>query len=157
MNAGVEVRVNLTTMLMYRREIPQRNRAVYSKWVVRYRSFIQRRWNRFSRGGGDWPSLKYRSGSILRDTNTMFAAMTPTLNAPSGSVNEFLSDNSGVVVGFGSSAAHPGGPTIMEIAIWHQTGAGNLPVREIIVAPDEETMNAMRNDMKAAHPNADTV
>lgn len=144
-----EVTVDLSLMDNYEREIPAINRAVFAKWAVRYRSFTQRRWNRFARGGGDWAPLKYRKGSILRDTSTMFAAMAPTITPPAGSVNQFHPD--GVVVGFGGGASHPGGPSILQIAIWHQTGAGNNPVREIIVLPDEQTLVGMRADMAKAH------
>lgn len=157
MDIQSSIRVNLSLMTNYQREIPSRNRKVLELWTLRYRSYIQRRWNSFSRGGGDWAPLKYREGSILRDTNTMFTAMTPAVNAPPGSINDFLSDNSGVIIGFGGTAAHPGGPSIMQIALWHQEGAGNLPKREIIVEPDSALKTQMLEDLKRNHPNADTV
>lgn len=155
MDVQSEVTVNLSLMTNYQREISSRNRKVFELWTMRYRSYIQRRWNSFSRGGGDWPALKYREGSILRDTNTMFTAMTPAVNAPSGSINEFLPN--GVIVGFGGPAMHPAGVSIEQVVLWHQTGAGNNPVREIIVEPDQNLRAQMLADMKRAHPNADTL
>lgn len=155
MDISAKVTVNLSLMTNYQREIPSRNRKVFQLWAMRYRSFIQRRWNTFSRGGGDWPALKYRDGSILRDTNTLFTAMTPAVVAPSGSINEFFEN--GVVVGFGGPSMHPAGVSIEQVVMWHQSGAGNNPVREVIVEPDNQTRNQMLDDMKRAHPNANTV
>ena len=123
-------------------------RKAYGQWALRYRSFIQRRFNDYSRGAGDWPKLKYRQGSILRDTNTLFTALTPTLSPPKGSINRMLED--GIEVGFGGNASHPAGATIAQLAFWHQTGAGNLPVREIIVPPDSATVRDMVQDMQRA-------
>lgn len=161
------VAVNLSRMQTYQRQVDEVRTKVFTKWIIRYRTFIQRRWNRYSRGGGDWPPLKpatiaarrrpaagaknkLRTASILRDTNSLFTAMAPALQAPAGSVNEFLTDGSGIEIGFGGSDSHPGGPTFAQIAYWHQTGAGNLPVREIIVHPDPETLSSMLKDMERA-------
>ena len=192
------VTINLSRMDNYQRQIDEVRTKVFTKWIIRYRTFIQRRWNQYSRGGGDWPPLKpatvlarrpaaprkikdvrivharkattstaignsrlkitykkrakkkLRTASILRDTNSMFTAMAPALQAPAGSVNEFLTDGSGIEIGFGGSDSHPGGPTFAQIAYWHQTGAGNLPVREIIVHPDSATLSSMLKDMERA-------
>ena len=35
-----------------------RTTRVLKKWAVRYRGFAERRFVRFSRGGGDWAPLK---------------------------------------------------------------------------------------------------
>lgn len=136
-------------MLGYQREVDSVRAKVYGQWAIRYRSFIQRRFNNFSRGGGDWPALKIRvGGSILRDTSTLFSAMAPTLVAPAGSINSMEHD--GITVGYDGNASHPGGPTIAQIAYWHQVGAGNNPVRQIIVPPDSATLQGMVNDMARA-------
>lgn len=123
-------------------------RKAFNQWALRYRSFVQRRFDKFSRGGGDWPDLKYRDGSILRDTNTLFTALAPTLSPPAGTVNNPI--EYGVEVGYSGTATHPGGATIPQIAFWHQTGAGNLPVRKIIVPPDAATIRGMVSDMQRA-------
>jgi hypothetical protein len=148
MDLTSEVKVNLSLMTKYQREIPSKRGVVLKKWAIRYRAFIQRRWNQYSRGAGDWPPLKYRKGSILRDTNTMFSAMLPVLSPPAGSINNLSSDMMTIDVGFGGSATHPAGVPIAQLALWHQTGAGNLPVREIIVPPDESLLAQMKLDMK---------
>jgi len=141
--AGVTVR--LPGLRRFQRQLPERVQRVYVQWNLRYRTYIQRRFNRFSRGGGDWPPLKYRQGSILRDTNTLYTALTPSMTAPSGSISQPGRD--GLVIGYGGNASHPGGPTIAQIAKWHHDGAGNLPVRKIIVLPDDRTLRQMVQDM----------
>lgn len=148
---GVTVRLNLKDFKRFEREINRgtgRFDTGLRLAVIRYRTFVQRRYNRFSRGGGDWAPLKRREGSILRDTNTLFTALSPTFEPIAGSVNNKIP--LGYNVGFGGGAAHEGGPTIVQLATWHQTGAGNLPAREMIVVPDVSTAKAMARDMERA-------
>ena len=128
------------------------------KWAIRYRSFAQLRFNAHSRGQGDWPPLapstiaKRRGkgqASILRDTGILFAALTPTWQAPPGGVNQYIPY--GVRVGFGGSASHPEGHvTIAAIAGFHQVGGGNLPKREIIVDPPASVISGCAQDAEAA-------
>lgn len=147
------VTISLVGLSRYRGKIDQVNSGVYKKWAVRYRSFTQKRWDRFSKGGGDWAPLKSRRGSILRDTSTMFNTMAPIISAPAGSINKLIKD--GIEVGFSGSQTHKSGKaTIAQIAFWHQTGAGNNPERKIIVPPDANTLDAMRKDMQKAHDDA---
>lgn len=169
------VTTSIAALKAYAGSLDATNQKVYFRWAVRYRSFVQRRFNTFSRGGGDWPPLaastikkrkpaakrkgtqstpKVRVASILRDTNTLYTALTPAIAAPAGSINQLLSDGSGIEVGFAGEGTHPGGATIAQIALWHQTGAGNLPVREIIVLPDQKTIDGMSADLERAHKEA---
>lgn len=151
MEVKTEITVKIPALRKFKSKVKNgsgRIKTAYQQWAVRYRSFIQRRFDKFSRGGGDWPALKLREGSILRDTNTLFTALTPTLNAPKGSINKLIED--GIEVGYGGGASHPGGPTIQELAYWHQTGAGNYPARVIIVEPDAATVRGMVSDMQRA-------
>lgn len=148
MKVVAAVKIDLSGMVNYQREIDQIREKVYRQWSVRYRSFVQRRFNIFSRGGGDWPALKYRQGSILRDTNTLFNTMGPQIQAPPGSVNRIIED--GIEVGYAGTASHPAGPTIAQIAWWHHHGMGNNPVRQIIVQPDSSTVQSMVQDMQRA-------
>lgn len=149
---GVRVNLNIDDFKRFQREIRTgtgRFEMGLRMAVIRYRTFIQRRYNRFSRGGGDWAPLKSREGSILRDTNTLFTALSPTFEPIAGSLNKPIPF--GFEVGYGGSASHGGdGPTIVQLAIWHQTGAGYLPAREIIVVPDVSTAKAMARDMERA-------
>lgn len=77
---------------------------VAAKWGVRYRSFIQERFDTYSKGGGDWPPLKAstvkarRSGkkskkkkpkaTILRDTSTLFTALQPQFAGAPGAIEQ---------------------------------------------------------------------
>lgn len=144
------VSIDLSGLKNYAANIDAVRHRVYNQWIIRYRSFIQRRFATYSRGGGDWPPLKSRKGSILRDTSTLFATMAPTLSAPPGSINAMLPNGDGVEIGYAGNAAHPGGPTIPQIVHWHHFGEGNNPVRQIIVPPDNTIIRAMVADMDRA-------
>lgn len=162
----------------------------FNQWAVRYRAFVQRRFNTYARGGGNWPPLSPatirrrrkpakrtkakrvritkkgevdkrfkkrvqpepvagRQVAILRDTGSLFNALAPSISPPVGSVNNRIAG--GIEVGYGGNAQHGAdGVTIAELAFWHQTGAGHLPVREIIVEPDAATVAGMVLDMQRA-------
>lgn len=147
-------------------------RKVYKQWAARYRAFLRERYDRLSRGGGEWPPLseatirrrrgyqkalkKFLTGkteifsfktSILRDTNTMFTALQPTFKGAPGALEEDIEH--GIRVGYGGPQRYKdgGAATIADIASFHQEGAGKLPKREIIVPPDNNTMEAMTRDM----------
>ncbi len=142
-------------------------RRAMRQWAARYRGFAQQRFDKFSKGGGGWPPLaastkarrrKARKGrkkgaarsfSLLRDTGLLFAALdTPWTRKP-GALQEDI--EFGVRVGYGGPAKYPGGKaTIADIAGFHQEGKGRLPKREIIVDPDDRTVDAMAGDMERA-------
>ncbi len=138
-------------------------RDAFVQWAARYRGFVRERFDKYSKGGGDWPPLAEstkrkrrgprkghkgsRSFSILRDTGTLFNALTPTFTAAPGQLQENIPF--GIRVGYGGPAKHPSGAaSIADLAAFHQTGAGRLPKREIIVAPDARTLAAMAGDME---------
>lgn len=140
-------------------------RRAMRQWAARYRGFAQQRFDKFSKGGGDWPPLAestkkrrrkarkgrkkgaVRSFSLLRDTGLMFNALdTPWTRKP-GALQKDIPF--GVRAGYGGPAKHPGGKaTIADIAGFHQAGKGRLPKREIIVVPDTRTLAAMAGDME---------
>lgn len=129
-------------------------RRAMRQWSHRYKTFIRRRYSRFSRGGGDWPPLSpitiARKGStgILVDTGTMFGATDPQFFV-AGWLNKSI--RNGITVGFGGPGSHPSGEkTIAQLAEIHQTGKGNNPVRKIIVPPDQGTIRLMVGDMRRA-------
>lgn len=97
--------------------------------------------------------LKESKHSILRDTGTLFAALSPTFTNKPGAIEENIPF--GIRVGYGGPARHTDGeskspPTIADIASFHQNGVGRLPKREIIVAPDSKTIRGMIGDMERA-------
>lgn len=133
---------------------------VYRQWGARYLAFTRRRFAKQSRGGGDWTPLKPAtikrrrkgkgkgaSAAILRDTSTLFGALT--IGAPG---NLFKRIRKGIRVGFGGPARYVKGKgghaTITRIAQWHQEGKGNLPERKILVEPDAATVRRMMGDAK---------
>ncbi len=152
---------------------PNEVRGMLRKWGTRYLGEMERRYAKFSRGGGDWPALKpstvrtrrrggkkrggvnkpkvntRRTGgkvAILRDTNTLFAAMRR-----GNPGNVFKDIYRGITVGVGPTR-HPGGKaTIADIAGFHNRGAGHLPRRRIFVQPSSATRRGMLRDAQTAY------
>lgn len=154
-------------------------RRMLKRWGVRYLEFTRRRYYRLARsgGGGEWPPLspvtiarrrQGRAGSsrvrdpvtgqmvegvgiaaILIDTASLIAALN--IGAPGSLFKE--TENGTLRVGF-APVKHPGedsGPlTFAEIARIHQFGAGRIPARPILVAPDATTLAGMASDAKRA-------
>ena len=149
-------------LLMVNTNTPQ-IKVVYHRWAERYRSFAALRFDKFSKGGGDWAPLKpatirarrqgrkrkgTRTAAILADTATVKNALTRIFVGNPGQFEQDL--NKGIRVGYGGGAIHPaskGAVTVSDIADWHQTGAGRLPQRKIIVDPDQSTINRMAKDI----------
>jgi len=218
------VRVNLAPLLRYRDRIAQGLagggdgnpiRRAFRQWAHIYRAFLQRRFNRFSRGGGDWKPLakstilgrrasrggtrrqkitrarktearaasrldkltaKGQGGSekadrargqiaraaktireqptmagisILRDKGLLFNVTAPDFTGAPGQLQEDIPF--GMRVGFGGPARHPDGTaTIADIAGFHQKGGPHLPIRKIIVPPDDPTQRKMASVMDTA-------
>lgn len=134
------------------------------QWSARMRAFLKARFIRESKGGADWAPLAAstvarrrkgkkvgRSSMILRDTGTLLAALGPTSSAP-GSLNQ-IGPGMSITVGFGGSAKHPGSSgraSIADIAEYHQVGGKHLPKREVVVGPDQHTLDLMQRDMVRA-------
>ena len=137
-------------------------RDAIKQWAARYRSFVQLRFDKFSKGSGNWKPLalstirrrrkgkgKGRRASILRDTNTLFTVLNPTFTNRPGQLQKNIPF--GVTVGYGGPGRYPGGKaTVVDIASFHQKGSRFLPKREIIVQPDGKTLRAMADDMITA-------
>lgn len=133
-------------------ENPQLNKEINVAWTLIYRAYIRKRFYINSRGGGDWPPLKpatiaHRRGttaSILIDTGLLFAATAPDLDQ-GGLIQINEKGDVGISATLGNGGAYPDGVSIGDVAKWHHEGAGNLPVRKILVTPNTETLNTMRN------------
>jgi len=109
------------------------------QWGIVYLAAMRRRFRNFSRGGGSWPPLaeitikRKGSSSILIDTGTLFAALSP--GAPG---NTFKRTRNGILVGMVAGGNHPKAPlSVAELADIHHTGKGNSPERPIIEAPNQ--------------------
>lgn len=144
----------------------------FELWAVRYRSYLQQRFDTYSRGGGNWKpldakTLKARRNpkrniplktAILRDTGTLFTALTPVFIGSPGALQQFVPY--GIKVGYGGNQRyiddknHPQKATIADIAAFHNNGAmPHLPQRQIIVDPPLSLLNTMADDMSKALKN----
>ena len=182
MDDGVEV--NLVPLAEYERAIRQaagtsaagHMRTALRQWGLRYRSEMQERFDRFSKGGGDWPPLaastirRRRKGkgrtvkigstirtvargtvSILRDTGTLFMALQPQFSGRPGQLQEDIPY--GERVGFGGPAQHPKGAlTVGALAAIHHAGGkrGRPPQRTLLVDPSLRTVALMAQDVERA-------
>jgi hypothetical protein len=104
-----------------------------------YRAFILRRFDSFSRGGGNWKlntaarRRKKGHNQILVDTKFFRLRLEETI-----AVLRLQKDTA--VVGFKSFVVHPNSElTLEQMAKIHNEGRGNNPKREILVEPDQAT------------------
>lgn len=158
------VRVDMTPFLKFRDKIVSNAgfvKIALKQWAAIYRGFVQERFDKFSKGGGNWKPLapstiagRRKGGgvglvaTILRDTNTLYAALDPGTLKP-GAIEQHT--NFGVTVGYGGGDRHPEGQvSIADIAGWHDQGTNRIPQRQIIVPPDDKTIRLMSNAMERA-------
>lgn len=251
--ATADIEVNLSALIQYEKDVnSQLNQSstgpvekALKQWGVRYRSFVQLRFDKYSKGGGDWkplaqatidarrkgkdtkkrikkakekldklkannktgkaktPSSKknpaaksrkkkvtfsgaiksakkkfktYRTerkknikrrqqikslntlitklstvmkAAILRDTGTLFMALTPTFSGRPGAIEDRIPF--GIRVGYGGPDSHANSNsniTIAEIAEVHNLGTDRVPRREIIVEPSPNVLTLMSEDME---------
>lgn len=110
-----------------------------------YREFLQARYRKFAKGGGNWRKLAEstirRKGhdTILFDTNLMFSVFQPEIVRTTGLTN--TTDKLGmIVVASGSGRVYPtSGVSVSKVMGYHQAGGGRLPQRKIVVGMDEAT------------------
>lgn len=86
--------------------------------------------------------------SILVDKLGMLdRALEPNFSGQAGALQIGIAY--GVRVGYGGHARHPTGKaTIADIARFHNNGSGRNPRRQIIVEPDQRTVDGMRRDLE---------
>lgn len=129
-------------------------RETYRRWGEIYRGFLQLRFSRLSRGGGEWPPLAPRTiarkghSRILFDTNTLYEALNPRLTNRPGQYQRNIPYGIHVSIRGGS---HPKAKvSIGDLARFHQQGAGNNPKRTIIVGPTDTVNSMLRHAMSVA-------
>lgn len=146
----VNVNVNITNLKRFRRGLetsPIMIDAIQT-WGKQYNRFMIARFKKFSRGGGTWPRLKASTitkkvankNRILVELGDLLGAMQATLNvAPRvGSLT--------VTAGVSDQVFHSrSNMNLAELVDLHQSGAGNLPIRRIVVPPPQRVINAMVN------------
>jgi hypothetical protein len=142
---------------------------MFRQWEARWLAQNRRQFVENSRGGGAWAPLapstiarrrppargrgRGRGGAraarvvaILRDTNTLYGALT--LGA-TGNVSRLM--RFGIRCGIGGPGRHPKAKvTVGQLANWHHVGAGNLPERPVINPPTPPTINGFASDAKRA-------
>ena len=80
--------------------------------------------------------------SILYDTGLLFRGLNQTYSPEFGATERFIPN--GILVGYGGLALHSdSGVTIAQLASWHHTGAGRLPVRRLLVSPSGDLHRRM--------------
>jgi len=152
---GPSVRINLQGLSKFRQRINAGGAPVdklLKIWQARYKQYILQRFDKYSKGGGDWPALspftvarKSKKGgntAILVDTGQMRLMLDPEIAGDSGTKygKWFVS------VGFGGAGGSHGNVTLADIASFHQAGGPNLPQRKILVPPDVNVLKLMALD-----------
>ena len=126
-------------------------RDAMEMWAKTYRAFLQARHKRLAKGGGEWPPLKKpnRRNLILRDTDTIYQSVSPDFKPAFGAVQKHKVK--GIEVGFGGGGKHPKAKmTVARLILLHQTGAGRLPVRRVIVEPPKQVQEMFMKQLDAA-------
>ena len=165
---GVQIEIDIKGMEKFRKKLRRGGLAsgpvkdMYTQWAARLRGYWKEQYDINSKGGGSWDGLSKetirrrkkgkdgnKTGSILRDTGTLMRAISPRVPGAPG--KHTLRGRNGIEIGYGGNDVHPNvNATIAQVALWHQTGAGNNPVREIIVDPDKRTLEGMQSDTDRA-------
>lgn len=124
----------------------------------KYRSFLYHRFDKFSRGGGNWKQTnrnkqgrrnKRRGRFILRYSHTLYKSLSPIYRGLPGQLEQYQGDS--MVVGIGGSSKHPSGNiTVGELAAIHHFGLGVQDARKIVVRPDSKLRKVFVNDLRKA-------
>ena len=124
------------------------------RMAQRYRSFLFKRFDRFSRGGGNWKSTNRRKSSrgqrrpfILRISHALMRALSPIMRGLPGQY-ERINGNT-IETGYGGNAKHPNSSlSVKQLAVIHQKGTASIAARPIIVQPDTRTRQLMISDLE---------
>ncbi len=143
-----KVTIDLTGLKRFQsglRSSPVMNKMTL-KWAKQYNQFMVSRFKKFSRGGGNWPKLKQSTiarkiankSRILVELGDLLSTLSATVNLNS-QVNN-LSVTAGIRPGVGHTRSSM---SLQDLVAAHQTGAGNLPVREVVVFPPATVIKKM--------------
>jgi len=152
LNGNVKVRLDKLAAIRERVK-PDGDRL--TKWkkrsAQRYRSFLFKRFNKFSRGGGNWRNTKRRKAGktrfILRKTHTLYKALSPVYRGLPGQYERL--DRNYIETGYGGSGRHPNAKmTVANLAKIHNVGNGIIPQRQIIVSPSSEVIQDIKSDLQ---------
>jgi hypothetical protein len=167
-NLKLKATVDIRKMDRYRSIINKQLRLgtgeigkAYTKWGVRIRGFLRRRFKRLSKGGGEWPPITLETArakgfnDILVETGTIYSKFAFGRKSIVSNYirSRGLRHTVSISVFTGGDEPHPKGngvTTVSDIVGYHQTGAGNLPVRKVVVPPTEQIQRGMAADMQSA-------
>lgn len=114
---------------------------VIDRWRVIYGKYIFDRFNKYARGGGDWPPLAESTVKRKRRNKNLILVHTGALRIglfPARlSLHGLRQDNGKFTV----TATYVNNRT--DVMEFHQEGEGGLPKREIVVEPDARTKREM--------------
>ena len=173
---GKHVRVDLTPLKRFMRDFNHgmsgnapRNNPIdgfFRQLAARYFNFAQRRFRKFSRGGGDWPDLKESTKRRRRKARKghkgsrkftiLWDRFGTIIKALQGGPGHFVRRiKNGIRVGISGGGNHPGTKdkpmTIGRLAQIHNEGLGNVPKRVIIPEQlDAATVAGIQRDIKRA-------
>lgn len=121
--------------------------------AMKYRSFLYKRFDRFSRGGGNWRKTKAMKRSkkkkfILRISHTLFKALSAVFRKLPGQFEEFKEGK--VLTGIGGPGKHPNANMkVGRLAAIHHHGEGYQTQRKIVVRPDSELKKVLVQDLRS--------
>lgn len=125
-------------------------KAALNTWALVHRAFLLRRFTTFSRGGGNWRPLKpdtvaaKGSSGILIDRG--FLKMG--LGAGIGLIRTDIGQMIRLTIGFNNKRKHPRSQlSIADLATIHHLGLGVVPARRILVPPDAQAKEELKNTM----------
>lgn len=149
--AKVDVRLRGLTALRNELASPRGpvRRALLS-WELTYRAFALRRFDRFSRGGGDWPKLKEATRRRKRSSAILVDHRELRLGLQSG-IGRLTGTGTSLRLGFTRKTRHRRAKmSIAALATIHDLGLGVVPRRRILAQPDRPTRTRMAADVKKA-------
>lgn len=142
--------------LLERFSDPEILNAILQEWAQLYRAEMLERFETLTRGGGEWPYLKFvrpknrmagttnpREQNILWDEGFLVGSLQPEFQiANSNGGREEIRGNC-VTIGFSKTVKHRKGQlTVQDIADRHQAGRG-VPQRRILISPSNELVEKM--------------
>ena len=130
--------------------------SILQEWAQLYRAEMLERFERLTRGGGEWPYLKHvrprnrkngttdpRQQDILWDEGFLVGSLQPEFQRAEMNGGRQQIDGSEITIGFAKAVKHRHSQlTVQDIADKHQSGDG-VPIRQILVPPSDELKETM--------------
>ena len=118
----------------------------HRKAANRYLVWLQKRYQKYSMGGGSWPALA--ESTIKRKKQNKRVILVEFMDLYGALAVRRSGKNQYTVGIFSSEPARRSDKTLRQIATLHQHGEGRLPQRQIVVMPSSHVNRAMRKDIQ---------